>query len=551
MAGVERNREAQIAPNRWHPSVFFKLPAGGWVVVAYGLAYTAADYLSQRYAAASPTTAFWNPAVGLGFILVALCGRSFAIAIPVVSLLSAVVLRQPDEAIVETALDALLTGAAYGSAAAFLTSPYSAFDRTLFTVSSMIALLLTAVLSSAAASLLFHCASLLGGHLRLESALVPLVRYWIADMIGIATITPLGLTLLQGQWRVRWTPAAIGQCLAICVLVGVAIEFREYGRFPYFYFLFFPVIWVALTSGVAGVSAALALVQIGMLASLALLKMDNFDVTDFQARMIALAATGLVAGGLVTERRKTQEETRRRLEALAQIEMRGSMRELGAAIAHEVNQPLSAAGTYAGLVVESLSSESLRDQTSLENAKKVVRQIDRSSQVIKRLRALVKLSKEDQAPNSVAQILEDVCGLAQSDANRNGIDLRIAASSQVVGLTVDKLQIEQALLNLVRNSIEAIVDANQQDRGVTLFARDLPGGRTEVGVIDTGPGFPATFSLDRLQAFTSTKPDGLGVGLALCQSIAAANGAELSLRQNAPGTAVSLIFDAERRVTNV
>lgn len=538
-----------IAPASRGTRVFARMPtADAWVVLVYTLGYMAADFISQRYAAASSTSAFWNPAVGLGFILVSLYGRRFTAAIPIVSLISALVLRGPDETAATSALEALATGVIYAIAAGFLSSTYSGFERSLSSVASMIVLLLTAVLSSAAASVLFHFSMILAGQMRLESALGPALRFWIADMIGIATIVPLGLMLLQNRWAWRWTPAAIGQCLAICVLVGVAIEFREYGRFPYFYFLFFPVIWVALTSGVEGVSAALAIVQVGMLASLALLKMEDFDVTDFQARMIALAATGLVAGGLVTERRKTQEETRLRLEALAQIEMRGSMRELGAAIAHEVNQPLSAAGTYAGLVVESLASETLRDPTALDNAKKVVRQIDRSSQVIKRLRALVRLSKEEQAPNNVAQILDDVCELAQSEALRNGIDLRISVAPGVVTLKVDKLQIEQALLNLVRNSIESISDADSHDRAITLFTRELPRGRTEVGVMDTGPGFPSTFALDRLQAFSSTKPDGLGVGLALCQSIAAANGAELSVKQNAPGTAVSLIFDAERRV---
>lgn len=530
------------------PGDRFLAMSGAQIAVAYALIYIVADFLSQRYAAGAPSVSFWNPAAGLGFILVAQHGRQFAVLIPAVALVSSLILRQDAEPVTTAALEGLIIGSAYSLAARFLASPGSRFEAEMTSVTSLLILLATAFLSSAAAALGYFSALVMVGAIGIDAVLVPAVRYWIADLIGIAIVVPLGLILLQRRLAFKVTAIGISQFVVTALFLAIAIKFREYGRFPYFYFLFFPVIWIALVSGLEGVCVTLGLIQVGMLVSVAVLKMDYLDVTDFQARMIALAATSLVAGALVTERRIIEEGTRLRQEALAQVAMRGSMGELGAAIAHEVNQPLSAAGTFAGLVVESLSTETLKDPSALDSARKVVRQIERCSQVIKRLRALVKLSKDDQAPVEVNGIIEDVKDLSQADAARQGVELRVTTQGRSPRLKVDRLQIEQAILNLVRNSMDAIVEAASPERIVTIYAREGMKGAIEIGVIDTGPGFPEGFSLDRLQPFTSRKEDGLGVGLALCRSIAAANGAELRLDHAGPGAIVAMTFDADRRV---
>lgn len=520
------------------------------IIFFYAVAYVAADFLSQRYAAGAPSISFWNPAAGLGFILVGMHGRRFAVIIPFVALFSSLLLKQDSEPLGIAALEGLIVGGAYALAARFLASPGSRFEARLESVSSLLILLVTAVVSSATAAVGYFSMLTLADSITLDAALGLAVRYWIADLIGIAIVVPLGLIFLQRRLTLHVTATAASQLFVTVLLLIIAIRFREYGRFPYFYFLFFPVIWIALVSGIEGVAGTLGLIQIGMLVAVAFLKMDYLDVSDFQARMVALTATGLVAGALVTERRLFEEGTRKRQEALAQVAMRGGMGELGAAIAHEVNQPLSAAGVFAGLVVDSLSAETLRDQSTLENAKKVVRQIERGSQVIKRLRALVKLSKDDQVSTDVGTLLEEVKELAHADATRQCIELRISVDGRLPRITVDRLQVEQALLNIVKNAMDAITSANSAERIVAMYGRESTKGGIEIGVIDTGPGFPAGFSLDRLQPFTSKKDDGLGVGLALCRSIAAANGAELRIELAGPGAIVSMTFDADRKVSN-
>jgi two-component system sensor kinase FixL len=117
-------------------------------------------------------------------------------------------------------------------------------------------------------------------------------------------------------------------------------------------------------------------------------------------------------------------------------------------------------------------------------------------------------------------------------------------------ILVDRLQIEQALLNLTRNAVEAIQESGMRSGTITLYARELTRGSVELGVVDTGPGFSPDFSLDRLQPFNSHKDDGLGIGLSLCQSIALANHGQLQVHKSAAGAHVAIAFDPDRRVKN-
>lgn len=197
--------------------------------------------------------------------------------------------------------------------------------------------------------------------------------------------------------------------------------------------------------------------------------------------------------------------------------------------------------------MESLAAEKLQDPTVIENAQKVVRQIDRASAVVRRLRALVKLARDDQAPVSPDRILVEVAELMKSEFSRTNIELRVDIEPNLPLLLVDRLQIEQALLNLLRNASEAVQMEGRGGGSVTLYAHQVAFTTIELGVVDNGPGFPPDFSFDRLQPFTSSKEDGLGIGLSLCQLIARANSGELVVHRSATGAHVALSFESPGR----
>jgi signal transduction histidine kinase len=460
--------------------------------------------------------------------------------IPAAALISNIALRGLGEPFWSVITKSLIVGCGYAAAALALLSPRLMFNPRLVTVRDLMLLVAAAIVSSAVVTTLYVGTLTVMGVISLHDAFHAALLYWVGDMIGIAVVTPFGLLTLTRGAPLQLKGTTIIQLAVIAITLFFAAKFSEYGRLKYFFVMSFPVIWIALTDGIEGTSAALVLIQFGLLIAVRLFHLDYLDITDFQARMFVLSVTGLVAGALVSERRRAEEELRQQQEALAQVATRGSMGELGAAIAHEVNQPLSAASTYAGLVAESLTSEDLRDPSSLDNARKAVKQIERASQVVRRVRALVRLAHSDAAPVAVERIVHEVVDLMQADADRLGIALRTDIARDLSEISADRLQIEQALINLIRNAMDAMTSAKSSSPAVTVYAQQRSDGTIELGVKDNGPGFARDFSLEALQPFSSTKAEGLGIGLSLCRSIAIAHGGHLHVHKAERGAHVSI-----------
>jgi anti-sigma regulatory factor (Ser/Thr protein kinase) len=235
--------------------------------------------------------------------------------------------------------------------------------------------------------------------------------------------------------------------------------------------------------------------------------------------MLVLAVTGLVAGELVTERRRMESQLRLQQESLARVARFGSVGELAAAVAHEINQPLMAAGTYIRLVADTISSDTIDTGEVAETAKKAAAQVDRAAQVIRRLRALVRLDRSNRAPVRFERIVKGIIELCKPDLDRAGIAAHAHLAAGLPPVLVDVLQIEQVVLNLVRNSIEAISDSGGTGGSIWIEARRADDDFIEVHVLDSGPGFPRERIETGPLPLSSSKAYGLGVGLPLCTSI--------------------------------
>jgi signal transduction histidine kinase len=260
-------------------------------------------------------------------------------------------------------------------------------------------------------------------------------------------------------------------------------------------------------------------------------------VTSFQALMLVLAITGLTTGELVTERRRTQLQLRRHQESLSRLAQLGSMGELAAAVAHELNQPLMAAGTYTRLLEDTIHSDNASPAVVADTAKKAVAQVERAAEVVRRLRALVRLDSSNRAPCKVERIFKETVELCQSEIDRHNIAVRSVVAPETPPVMIDLLQIEQVLINLVRNAIEAMEEHTV--RGiVVLEAKPATDGFVEILVSDTGPGFPPQMMDNAFLPLSSVKTEGLGIGLPLCKSIVEAHGGRLSLESGAQGALV-------------
>jgi C4-dicarboxylate-specific signal transduction histidine kinase len=238
----------------------------------------------------------------------------------------------------------------------------------------------------------------------------------------------------------------------------------------------------------------------------------------------------------VTEHRRVQFQVRLHQDSLARLARLGSMGELAAAVAHEINQPLTAAGTYARLVADTLRSGDGDKAVMVETAGKAAAQVERAAEVVRRLRALIRLDQTGRAPIDVERIVRETLELCQPDLDRYGIRTRVALDSGLPHVLVDLLQIEQVLLNLVRNAIEAMHGLG--GGGVITVEATRTGDTVELAVSDTGPGFPPEVVAEEFLPLSSTKEEGLGVGLSLSRSIVEAHGGKLALGGDAHGARV-------------
>ena len=513
------------------------------LAAAYIPCHVLLDWLSYVHPFGAFGITPWNPSTGLGFVLVLLQGGRALPILFVALLVSNIAVRGMPVPFWMAALEAMVVGAGYGWALLILLRPAIGFDVSLRSVRDLFLLFTAAVATSAAVASLYVWVLETAELLPVQDFPTSLLRYWVGDMIGIAVVTPFGLLAFTRDrlLSLRWE-SVLQIALTLAITTWVAAVFARHHQLQLFYLLFLPVTWIAVRSGIEGVSVALMAIQLGLVVAMLTFPGRNVDMLDFQARMLVLSVTGLAAGVLVTERRLAEARLRAQREALAQVSRLGSMGELAAAVAHEINQPLSAAGTYTGLVTESLENGQSSDPTTLNLARKAAHQIGRAADVLKRLRTLVRLGRSDRVLTPVDTIVNEVVDLSRPEFERQQITLKVDVAGNLPAIMADRLQIEQVLLNLLRNATEAIAAAENGKRQIVLHVGIGAPDTIAFAVSDTGPGFPEGFAADAPLPLWTTKPDGLGIGLSLCRSIAQAHGGSVSIDLTPAGATVTLLL---------
>jgi two-component system sensor kinase FixL len=194
-----------------------------------------------------------------------------------------------------------------------------------------------------------------------------------------------------------------------------------------------------------------------------------------------------------------------------------------------------AAGTYTRLVNDAMSAAPVDVVTAAETAKKAVAQVERAAEVVRHLRALVRLDRSNRALCRFEQIVEEALELCRPDLDRTHVTARTDIAADLPRVMVDLLQVEQVLINLLRNAIDAI---GNRRGSVLIAAKTFDAEFIEVRVVDTGPGFPPTLLESAFLPLSSSKAEGLGIGLPLCRSIVEAHGGKLWIDDGAQGGAV-------------
>ncbi len=236
----------------------------------------------------------------------------------------------------------------------------------------------------------------------------------------------------------------------------------------------------------------------------------------------------ITVGRDVTDRRRAEEQSRQHLQQLAHVSRVSSMGEMASAIAHEINPPLTAISNYASACLRMLGRGEVSLDEAIDMMKRVAAESQRAGEIVRKMRGFVRGEEGQLAAVDVNFLVTEVLRLANPEARQNGVELSWApAPAGMPRVLADSIQVQQVLLNLVRNAVESISSADSAERRVTLSARSAGDGMVELDVQDTGPGI-AEGALEKVfEPFYTTKADGIGIGLALSRSIIDAHGGRL------------------------
>jgi C4-dicarboxylate-specific signal transduction histidine kinase len=240
----------------------------------------------------------------------------------------------------------------------------------------------------------------------------------------------------------------------------------------------------------------------------------------------------------ITERRHAEEALRNAQAELARVARLTTMGELVASISHEVNQPLTAVATNADTCMRWLNREDPDLGEARDAASRVVRDAHRAADVIRSLRALAKKSGPQLTRLDIHDVIEEVLALTRGELQQHGVVLLTDLSAGDRPVLGDKVQLQQVLLNLIMNGIQAMGAVTDRNRELTVSVALAEPDRVQVAVADTGPGLDPATAQCIFEPFFTTKPDGLGMGLSICRSIVEAHGGQLWISPRAPrGTA--------------
>ena len=227
---------------------------------------------------------------------------------------------------------------------------------------------------------------------------------------------------------------------------------------------------------------------------------------------------------------RTQEELRRTQERLAVASQAASLAELSASIAHEVNQPLAAIVANSHACHRWLSVEPPNVERATIVAARIIRDANAAADIVSRIRALFRQSTETRNSTTLASVVTEAGGLMAEEGARRRVRMDISVENDLPPVTLDSVQIQQVLINLIRNGMDAM-DLIAGEKVLEVQAHRL-GNEVQTEINDHGRGieFP-----DRIfEPFFTTKENGMGMGLAICRSIIEAHGGRLWAEKNEP-----------------
>jgi C4-dicarboxylate-specific signal transduction histidine kinase len=232
-------------------------------------------------------------------------------------------------------------------------------------------------------------------------------------------------------------------------------------------------------------------------------------------------------------RTRTQEALRLAQSDLAHVNRVTTMGELTASLAHEVNQPIAAAVTDASTCLRWLTRDEPDVEEAREAASRMVKDVSRAAEIISRIRVLFKKGTPQRELADINQIIRELADLMRSEATRHSISVRMELAAGLPQFIGDRVQLQQVLMNLLINSIDAMKKV-EGARELTIKSQRVDNDELQVSVCDNGVGLPHQQADQIFNAFFTTKVHGTGMGLRISRTIVESHGGRLWASDNSP-----------------
>lgn len=514
-----------------HPGITVR--AGPGLVVAYLLAHVTLDAMSFVQPVLKLGITPLSPQTGLA--LAFLLAQPRGVAWVVLALLvSEVVIRGVPTPAWVLVLHAIGVATVYASAATIMRR--IGMRGIGATISGTLRFIIAAAVTALAAALVGVGIYTTFGPVPQSMFGPAIARYAVGDFNGILLLTPLLLHLnaageLLGAVR-RQPMAFVGVLIGIAAAFTVVFLIGDPQDLRFFYLFFIPAIAAALAWGVPGFLLAAVALQAGLIIGVQRLP-EVAPLLDLQFLMSILLATGLALGSVITERHESarsalqrEVELRGRETALARASRVATTGELASTLAHELNQPLTALVSYlrAGEIMAGERDDA--DPRLAPTLRKAANEALRASDTLRRLRNFYAGRDPQLEPLALSPLLDQLTDTIRRSDRGVHAAIRLRVESPDLTVHTDRVFVGVILANLLGNALDATA---RSDRPTVEIRAAVAGDIVRIAIDDNGTGISASVRDDLFKPFVTSKPDGMGVGLAVSRSLAESCGGSLAL----------------------
>lgn len=473
----------------------------------------------------------WNPQPALAIVWMMLGGLAHAPAVLATILLADMFVRHAPGGYAIAVTTALVLAGGYLGIAWALKSPLS--DAGLRSTRQLTTFVCVVVVGAGVVGAAFIAVLSAAGLLPGTGFGSAWMRFWIGDAVGILVTAPLLFAAADASRRAAFLalfrqPEAMLQ--TVVLVATLWLIFGGFGGDPsrLFYLLFLPLIWIAIRFGMNGAILTTAIVQMGVVLAIHGADRVSLPVVELQALLVALTLTGLFLGVMVDQRQHAEQSLRQTLRLAAAGEMAG-------AIAHEINQPLTAVTNY-GRSAQMLLERDHREPSQVQDiVQKILAEAERAAEIVRRLRDFFRAGTTRLEVVGIDDLLVSMRRMAEGAGLAKNVSFEIEFPPAVQPLFIDRLQIEVVLRNLIANAVESVVGCGRPGGRIWVVVAPHDAAHVRIVVADNGPGISTANRESLFEPFVSGKPTGMGLGLAVSRAIAQAHGGSLEAAAVAHG----------------